>query len=101
MFKIEFPFVIEKCGRWWDKNSEIDVVGIGGDNIIFGECKWSKKHVGISVLKELQAKSKSVKWGSKNRKEYFVLFSKSGFSSDLIQYEKKNENVFLIDVDKF
>jgi len=101
MFKIKFPFVIEKCGRWWDKNSEIDVVGVGDDNIIFGECKWSKKHVGISVLKELQAKSKSVKWGSKNRKEYFVLFSKSGFSSDLIQYEKKNEDLFLIDVDKF
>jgi AAA+ ATPase superfamily predicted ATPase len=101
MFKIEFPFVIEKCGRWWDKNIEIDVVGIGGDNIIFGECKWSKKQIGISVLKELQAKSKSVKWGSKSRKEHFILFSKSGFSSDLILYNKKNENLFLIDVDKF
>ncbi len=55
----------------------------------------------MSVLKELQAKSKSVKWGSKNRNEYFVLFSKSGFSNDLIQYEKKNEDVFLIDVDQF
>ena len=101
MFKIKFPFVIEKCGRWWDKNSEIDVVGIGGDNIIFGECKWSIKQVGMSVLKELQAKSRNVRWESINRNEYFVLFSKSGFSSDLIQYERNNKNVFLIDVDKF
>ncbi len=101
MFKFKFPFVIEKCGRWWDKNNEIDIVGIGGDNIIFGECKWSIKHVGVSVLKELQTKSMNVKWGTKKRKEYFVLFSKSGFSSDLIQYEKENEDLFLIDVDKF
>jgi len=101
MFKLKFPFAIEKCGRWWNKDSEIDVVGIGDDNIIFGECKWSKKHIGMNVLNELKNKSKNVKWETKNRNEYFILFSKSGFSSDLIQYEKKTDNVFLIDVDKF
>ena len=101
MFKFKFQFAIEKCGRWWDKDDEIDVVGIGGNNIIFGECKWSKKHVGMSVLNELKIKSKSVNWGSKTRNEHFILFSKSGFSSELIQYEKKTDNVFLIDVDKF
>ena len=101
MFKFKFPFVIEKCGRWWDKNNEIDIVGIGDDNIIFGECKWSGKHVGMSVLNELQAKSKNVKWKAKNRNEYFILFSKSGFSNELIQYEKKTDNVFIIDVDNF
>ncbi|MEA2095139.1 MAG: ATP-binding protein [Candidatus Cloacimonadota bacterium] len=100
MFKFNFPFAIEKCGRWWDKNNEIDVVGIGDDNIIFGECKWSKKHVGINILTKLQTKSVNVKWKSKKRNEYFVLFSKSGFSSELIEYEKKNDNVFLIDVNK-
>ena len=101
MFKLKFPFAIEKCGRWWDKDNEIDVVGIGGDNIIFGECKWSKKHIGMSILIELQTKSKSVIWGTKNRNEYFVLFSKSGFSSDLVQFKKDNDNLFLIDVDHF
>jgi len=101
MFKFKFPFVIEKCGRWWDKNNEIDIVGIGDDNIIFGECKWSGKHVGMSVLNELQTKSKNVKWKAKNRNEYFILFSKSGFSNELIQYEKKTDNVFIIDVDNF
>ena len=102
MFKLKFPFMIEKCGRWWDKNSEIDVVALGGnDEIIFGECKWSKKHVGMSVLSELQAKSKNVKWGSPKRKEYFILFSKSGFSNDLTLYAKQNKELFLIDVNQF
>jgi len=71
MFKFKFPFAIEKCGRWWDKDNEIDVVGIGGNNIIFGECKWSKKSVGMSILKELETKSKSVKWETMKRNEYF------------------------------
>ncbi|MCD4818670.1 MAG: ATP-binding protein [Candidatus Cloacimonetes bacterium] len=101
MFKFKFPFAIEKCGRWWDKDNEIDVVGIGGNNIIFGECKWSKKSVGMSILKELETKSRSVKWETKKRNEYFILFSKSGFSSDLVQCEKKTDNLFLIDVDEF
>ena len=101
MFKYKFPFAIEKCGRWWDKNNKIDVVGIGGNNIIFGECKWSKKHIGLNILNELKAKSKNVIWGEKNRNEYFILFSKSGFSKDIIEYEKRNDNLFLIDADKF
>ena len=37
------PFPIKKLGRWWDKNDEIDIVGIGENKIIFGECKWSVK----------------------------------------------------------
>jgi len=101
MYKLKFPFIIEKCGRWWDKNYEIDIVGVGNNNIIFGECKWSLKHIGMNVLTELQTRSKSVKWGTKNRDEYFVLFSKSGFSNDLIQYKKQNKNVFLIDINRF
>jgi len=55
----------------------------------------------MSVLNELKTKSKNVKWETKKRNEYFILFSKSGFSNDLIQYDKKTDNVFLIDVDKF
>ena len=101
MYKLKLPFIMKKCGRWWDKDNEIDIVGIGENDIIFGECKWSQKHVGKNILTELQIKSKEVKWGSKSRKEYFILFSKSGFSSDLIQHSKENENVFLIDVNQF
>ncbi len=36
-------FNLLKCGRWWDKNEEIDAVGIGEDYLIVAECKYSNK----------------------------------------------------------
>jgi len=102
MYKINLPFVLERCGRWWDKDTEIDVIGVGAnDQIIFGECKWSENIVGLSILKELEIKSKKVIWGSKNRTEYFILFSKSGFSKDLILLQKEKDNLFLVNVTEF
>lgn len=33
-------FELYKCVRWWDKNEEIDAVGIGEDFLIATECKY-------------------------------------------------------------
>jgi hypothetical protein len=35
-----------------------------------------------------------VEWGKKNRKEYYALFSRKGFTEDVLQVAKK-ENIFL------
>ncbi|MBP7563638.1 MAG: ATP-binding protein [Candidatus Cloacimonetes bacterium] len=102
MYKLDLPFVLDKCGRWWDKNTEIDVIGVSNnDEILFGECKWSENQAGLSVLKDLQAKTKEVQWGSKQRKEYFILFSKAGFTEDLIQLQKEQSNLFLLSAEEF
>ena len=101
LWEIKFPFMIKKCGKWWDKNTEIDVVALGENEIIFGECKWSKKHIGINILEELKEKSKQVSWKKNTRKEYFILFSKSGFSIELSKLSEKKNNVFLMDVEDF
>ncbi|MGB6128157.1 MAG: ATP-binding protein [Psychrilyobacter sp.] len=91
----EIDFPISKVGRWWSKKEEIDVVGLGEKEIIFGECKWSKKHVGLSVLFALKEKAKKVKWENNDREEYFILFSKSGFSPDLIKLAEEDSRVIL------
>lgn len=91
----KIPFPIRKLGRWWDNNEEIDIVGLGETEIIFGECKWSNKKVGISVLLDLKEKSKKVKWNINKREEYFILFSKEGFSEDLIKLSKKDKSIIL------
>ena len=91
----EIDFPISKVGRWWSKNEEIDLVGLGEKEIIFGECKWSKKHVGLSVLFALKEKAKKVKWKNSSREEYFILFSKSGFSPDLIEATEKDSRIIL------
>jgi len=93
------PF--ERLGRWWDKNTEIDLVGLNKveNRILFVETKWKKNQLGIGVLQDLRQKSQEVKWGSKNRKEFFALVAKNGFTKNLIKQAQK-EGVLLIHKDK-
>lgn len=91
----------EQIGRWWDKNTEIDLVGLNkADNsILFVEAKWNNKPLGIGVLEELKRKAKRLKWGEEGRKEHFALAAKGGFSKELIGLAKK-EKTGLIFKDK-
>ena len=74
----------------------IVVEPLGENNkIVFGECKYSKKQVGLSILKQLQEKAINIKWNNNNREEYFILFSKSGFSEDLEELAQKEKNIIL------
>ncbi|MBU4017041.1 ATP-binding protein [Patescibacteria group bacterium] len=91
----------EQMGRWWDKNTEIDLVGMNkGENaILFVETKWNTKPIDIDVLENLKKRSKAVEWGGKGRKEYFALVAKGGFTKKLIEQAKK-EDVVLIHKDR-
>ena len=84
-----------KAGRWWSKDEEIDVVGVSETFMLVGECKYSNKKVGTDVLAQLEAKSKKIEL--KLPIKYYLLFSKSGFTQDLLEIEKKREDVVLID----
>ena len=91
----------EEMGRWWDNNTEIDLVGLNAhDNeILFVETKWSSKPIGTEVLNTLKKKSHQVQWGRPKRKEYFALIAKAGFIDQLIEVAKK-EGVVLIQEDR-
>ena len=94
LYSKEIPFPLLETGRWWDKNTEIDILGLGEKEIVFGECKWSKKKVGLSVLQELQEKAKKFPKKEK-RVEYYILFSKSGFTNELISLKNQSDNIIL------
>lgn len=83
-----------KCGRWWDKDTEIDAVGIAQDYLIVAECKYSNKKVGIDVLKDLQEKSKKI--DSNLPIKHFFIFSKSGFTDELKKL--KSDEVVLVEL---
>lgn len=91
-----FPF--ERIGRWWDKNEEIDVVALNEekDAILFTEVKWTSKPIGVDIYEALKEKSKNVIFGTKDRKEYFCLVSKRGYTASMIQ-RAKSENVILFE----
>lgn len=90
-----FPF--DRIGRWWEGNAEIDIAGLNErkKQIIFGECKWSSKPVGTNVYNDLKKKAGTVQWERGKRKDLFILFSKSGFTEDMILLAKK-EKVYLV-----
>lgn len=80
-----WPFYFSKLGRHWDSKEEIDIAAIDpdGKNLILGECKYWQEPVGVRVLRELEAKAKTVAWEKEKRKTWFVLFSVNGFTEEL------------------
>ena len=91
----------EQMGRWWDKETEIDLVGLNktDNSILFVETKWNAKPLGIGILDDLKRKAQKVEWGRRGRKEYYALVSKGGFNDELIK-ESKKEGVVLIKENK-
>lgn len=95
-------FSFDKIGRWWNNNNEIDIVGLNSERkqIIFCECKWSNKDIGTNILNDLITKSKEVVWNNDDRKEHFALFSKCGYTEELLSTAKEMDNVYLFLKDK-
>jgi AAA+ ATPase superfamily predicted ATPase len=91
-------FTLEKAGRWWNNNEEIDIVGYNKDQkkILFGECKYTQKPVGMSIYTALQEKAKQVDWQNEDRTEYFILFSKSGFTEEIVEFAQTVGNLVLV-----
>ena len=93
-----WPFYFSKVGRYWDANTEIDVTAIDpeGRNLVLGECKYWHEPVGANVLRELEKKADAVEWNRSNRHLWFVLFSISGFTDDLLQLSAQRNDVLLV-----
>ncbi|QSQ08751.1 hypothetical protein H0A61_01096 [Koleobacter methoxysyntrophicus] len=92
------PFIFEKIGKWWGNNpykkceEEIDIIALDEDNIIFGECKWQDRKIDMAVLNVLIEKSALFSY----RNKYYVLFSKRGFTDNVINFAEHHSKVFLI-----
>lgn len=85
-----FPF--SAVGRWWDRNNEIDLVAINPslNSILFCEVKWSEKPVGVDVYEALREKAKQVSWRQKDRKEFYCLLSRKGFTDAMVKRAKED-----------
>ncbi|MCX7904701.1 MAG: ATP-binding protein [Caloramator sp.] len=93
----EIDIEVQKLGRWWNSKEEIDIVGLNFENndILFGECKYLNVPVDVDVFHRLKEKSKLVEWKKNERNEYFIIFSKSGFTDKLLNVAKENKNLML------
>ncbi len=85
-----------KSGSYWDKKIELDLLCESSkDGVIAGECKWKNQKISKNILNKLQKKSKLLGFKIDN----FALFSKSGFSNELLKNSDKN--VLLYDLNSF
>jgi AAA+ ATPase superfamily predicted ATPase len=97
--KKELPFVFEKIGRWWEAAAEIDLLALGKNSMLAGECKWQeKKLMGLDIYQALVEKCHKIKETQANEK-YYVLFSKAGFKSELKEEASREKNILLFDLE--
>lgn len=94
-----WPFNFTKIGRYWDSKDEIDIVALDpdGKNLILGECKYWAEPVGVSVLRDLEAKTDSIAWERDKRRVWYVLFSASGFTDELKALADSRKDLLLCD----
>ncbi|MBR0164412.1 MAG: ATP-binding protein [Lachnospiraceae bacterium] len=92
-----WPFHFTKVGRWWDAHMEIDIVALDEENkkMILGECKYRNKPVGTDILRELEEKGQLIPWNREEREVWYILFSISGFTTELEDIARERKNLVL------
>lgn len=93
----DLPCHFSKIGRYWDKNTEIDIAALNEeeDTILFGECKYWSGPVDVDVFYQLQEKAKRVSWHKDSRKELYGVFSMNGFSPRLQELAESRDDLIL------
>ncbi|MBM3435113.1 MAG: ATP-binding protein [Bacteroidetes bacterium] len=96
-----FPGKYDRIGAWWDKQNEIDIVGLNPEKgfILLGECKWKKKLMGYEILLELIEKRKKIDFDFPVKEIQYFLFSRSGFTRELIANKPYNCELFCVKSD--
>ena len=96
----ELPILINEVGQWWGTDSktrkevQIDIVGtpVEGKAYIIGSCKYKNEKIGVDELELLRRYASVFK---KGEKYHYYIFSKGGFTSELLDLEKQGEVVLL------
>jgi Predicted ATPase (AAA+ superfamily) len=85
----ELPFFIGEIGQWWGNDPvnkqqvQIDVVATSSDGaeMLFGSCKFKNTMIGVDELELLKRYAKVM---DPRVKPHYYLFSKSGFTENLM-----------------
>ncbi len=95
------PFVPQRIGAWWTNEEEIDLVAVGEEAILVGECKWTGRPVGTNLLDDLKRKAHVLAIAEKSTrmvapKLHYALFARSGFTPGL-EATARDEGILLVD----
>ena len=91
----ELGFTPRTAGGWWDRQKEVDVVAVGDEGILVGECKWTARPVGTNILDDLRRNAHSLIQQRDWSRVRYALFSRYGFTPAL-EAQAGDEGVLLI-----
>ena len=91
LLSIYYDNQIIHSGSYWDKNSEFDILAkTKNGEVIVAECKYKNRRVCKNEFSKLKQKALI----SNLKADTFALFSKNGFSNELIKLGDKNLLLF-------
>ena len=99
---LDSKYTIIERGQWWgridDTDADIDIVAKAYDgnrhiHTILGECKFSRRPVGMSVFNTLVSRAKAAKF---TENVIYIIFSALGFDDELMEYAEDNR-IILVD----
>ena len=92
------PFLPGSIGKWWGNNpvakrqEEIDIMAVQDDQALLGECKWRNADINMEILRQLLERGNLFHYAQ----QYYMLFSKTGFTKDVKEYVENTPNIKLI-----
>jgi hypothetical protein len=92
------PFVPLRVGGWWRANQEIDAVAVGPDAVLLAECQWSRRPIGLDILRALERKVLAAGHELEARRRFLSLFSRSGFTPQVKEDAAQRDDLFLFDL---
>lgn len=97
----QLPFRPTVLGRWWENNTEIDIVAADHDrrHCLVGECKYRNEKVNLKVFRSLQAKCARLPVHDDTIFHYW-LFSRSGFDDSLKELAERDSYLHLVTIDE-
>lgn len=92
---------VQEVGKIWGPDFDIDAAGQTLRRVpFFGECKWSGRPVGRSVLQELRDAAGKTAYGRGLAERYELLFSRSGFTPELQALARSDSRLVLIGLER-
>lgn len=89
----KLPLKIDRRGRWWGKNGDIDIIACDTDRkYLIGKCNWLTELFTFEMFEELMYNVNLAGIG----KDYIYLFSRGSFDAELMAFAQENKNVNLI-----
>lgn len=97
----KLSFIFTQIGRWWDKNTEVDIIAANEERseFISAECKFHNSAVNDVALEKHLLKNLSFLKKKGNVTIHYWYFSWAGFTEQAKDFAKKN-NIHLVTGDE-